>query len=72
MVVLVASGKVREHVVCLADVVELALGEHTIVRVLLWVPLGSELLIGVFDLFLSGELVETKTGVMVLFLTTLH
>jgi len=56
MIVMITPGEVREHVVCLADIVELALGYHSIVRVLLGVPFGSELLISVFNICLRGKL----------------
>jgi len=66
MIIMITPGEVREHVICFADIVELALGYHSILRVFLGVPLGRELLISVFNLCLRGKLGKTKSGVVIL------
>jgi hypothetical protein len=70
MVVVVSTGRVRQHEIGLADVIELPLGVNSVAGMLFGVPVGSKPLIGVFNLGLGGLVGEAKGGVVVLLLVS--
>jgi hypothetical protein len=72
MIVVVATSLVRKHIVGLTDVFELVLGVHSVAWVLFWMPIGSQLLISVFDFDIGSFVGETESCVVVLFLVGGH
>lgn len=70
VIVVVSTGWARQHEVGLADVIELPLGVNSVAGMLFGVPVGSQLLIGVFNLGLGGLVGEAESGVVVLLLVS--
>jgi hypothetical protein len=66
LVVVVPLGRVGKSGIGLIDLIELLLGSHTVLWVLLGMPLSSEFLVGVLDIVLGGFFVETEGVVVVL------
>lgn len=66
LVVVVPLGRVGKSGIGLIDLIELLLGSHTVLWVLLGMPLGSEFLVGVLDIVLGGFFVEAEGVVVVL------
>lgn len=66
LVVVVPLGGVGKSGIGLIDLIELLLSSHTVLWVLLGMPLSSEFLVGVFDIVLGGFFVEAEGVVVVL------
>jgi len=59
LVIVISTGRVRQHEISLTYVGELPLSGNSVRWVLLRMPISSELLIGVFNLGLSSFVGET-------------